>query len=69
MRRTGFVAAGTLFVLLALAAHSQNAPQPGPVPQEGTVAPEFTAETVDGRRVSLSDARGRMVLLVFWSPG
>ncbi|MGY1836350.1 peroxiredoxin [Blastococcus sp. SYSU DS0510] len=39
----------------------------------GTVAPEFTLPDADGRPVSLSDFRGRSVVLVFypldWSPG
>lgn len=39
----------------------------------GTVAPEFTLPDANGRPVSLSDLRGRPVVLVFypldWSPG
>ena len=33
----------------------------------GTVAPDFTLATVDGKRVKLSDYRGKAVLLNFWA--
>ena|SRR5437773_434393 len=34
--------------------------------KEGDVAPEFTAETNDGRKVSLSDFKGKSVVLYFY---
>ncbi len=34
--------------------------------QRGDAAPNFTLRTADGRRVSLSDYRGRPVMLNFW---
>jgi len=33
----------------------------------GNPAPDFTASTLDGRAVSLSDFRGKVVLLYFWA--
>jgi len=40
-------------------------------PYEGLTAPDFTAKTIDGRIVNLSDLRGRIVVLWFmatWCP-
>ena len=34
----------------------------------GTVAPDFTLRDLEGREHSLSDQRGRKVLLVSWAP-
>ncbi|MBN2127899.1 MAG: right-handed parallel beta-helix repeat-containing protein [Sedimentisphaerales bacterium] len=34
----------------------------------GDTVPEFEAETLDGKAISLADYRGRHVLLSFWSP-
>lgn len=33
----------------------------------GDVAPDFTVEMLDGRRVTLSELRGKPVLLIFWA--
>jgi peroxiredoxin len=35
--------------------------------QQGNIAPDFTAETIDGQPVSLSDYRGQVVFIAFWS--
>ncbi len=32
-------------------------------------APNFTAETIEGETINLSDLKGKVVLLDFWSPG
>lgn len=37
------------------------------VPLEAEPAPAFTLESLAGERVSLSDWRGRAVLLYFWA--
>ncbi len=35
-------------------------------PEIGNVAPDFTLQTIDGQSISLSDFRGKTVLLNFW---
>lgn len=35
--------------------------------QEGTMAPEFTLEDQDGKKISLSDFRGKKVVVYFYS--
>jgi AhpC/TSA family len=37
------------------------------VPLDGAPPAPFTLETVEGRRVSLTDFRGKVVLLYFWA--
>lgn len=39
------------------------------IPQEGTPAPAFTFHTIDGKSVSLSDLKGKVVVLNFWFIG
>ena len=39
------------------------------VPQEGAMAPEFSALTIDGTAVSLSALRGKVVVVNFWFIG
>lgn len=43
------------------------AANPGSSLQKGDVAPDFTLTTLDGKEVSLSDYRGKKVLLNFWA--
>jgi len=37
------------------------------IPQVGDKAPDFTLESIDGKSISLSDFRGKVVLIVFTS--
>jgi peroxiredoxin len=37
------------------------------LPQEGYVAPDFTLEALDGSVITLSELRGRVVLINFWA--
>ena len=37
------------------------------VPLDSEPAPDFTLQSLAGKRVSLSDFRGRAVLLYFWA--
>lgn len=48
--------------LLALGATSA----PAQAPEPGDEAPDFTLESLDGGRVSLSDFRGRVVFINFF---
>jgi peroxiredoxin len=36
-------------------------------PQKGFLAPDFSLENLDGEQITLSDLRGRAVLLNFWA--
>ncbi len=39
----------------------------GRTPEIGTIAPNFALKTINGRSVSLTDYRGKFVLLYFWA--
>ncbi|NOT49607.1 MAG: TlpA family protein disulfide reductase [Acidobacteria bacterium] len=39
------------------------------IPQEGMTAPNFAVRTVDGKTLSLSDLKGKVVVLNFWFIG
>ena len=39
------------------------------IPQEGMAAPAFSVRTLDGSTISLSDLRGKVVVLNFWFIG
>lgn len=55
--------------LLSPASHPQtiaHEKQPQVGSQQGNIAPNFTLTTLDGQKVSLSDYRGRPVMLNFW---
>ena len=40
---------------------------PGPINLEGTAAPDFNAKDLDDKAVSLSDFRGKVLVLWFWA--
>lgn len=71
-----FFLAATLFTFFSLAAaHAQLGPKDGTGSKHtdldrvkaGDIAPAFTLEDMDGRRISLSDFRGKKnVVLVFY---
>jgi len=60
------VAAGMLYFGFHTARRSGTDHPPG-VLGYGTPAPNFTLETLDGKNVSLSDYRGKAVLVNFWA--
>ena len=65
-----FLLAG-LFLVLVLALTACGASGPGGDAStgisEGQRAPDFSLETLEGEKVSLSDYRGQIVLLNFWA--
>ncbi len=42
-------------------------PEAAALPRKGYAAPDFTLQTLDGRSMTLSDLRGRAVLINFWA--
>ena len=40
---------------------------PPPSPREGFSAPDFALDTLDGEQISLSELRGKVVLVNFWA--
>jgi len=73
MKVRAMISACALAFTLAFAGtvRPQVAPtqQPSEPVREGMAAPEFVVDAIDGKRVSLAEFRGRLVLLVFWSTG
>lgn len=78
--RVSLLLIGLLLVGLPLTAGANAAPAAIPasamqllrdfgvqLPHEHKPAPDFTLKALDGRRVSLSDFRGKLVLLHFWA--
>ncbi|NPA41658.1 MAG: TlpA family protein disulfide reductase [Aquificae bacterium] len=53
-----------LLLYMALFTNSQQAP---PGLGKGKPAPDFKLKTLDGKEVSLSDYRGKVVLINFWA--
>jgi thiol-disulfide isomerase/thioredoxin len=67
MKRTFFPhVAAAILVVAATAAFAPQQPDYKLVP-DGTVAPNFTAHTPDGKAVKLSDYKGKVVILDFWA--
>ena len=60
------IAAGMLYFGFHMARRSGTDHAPG-VLGYGTPAPNFTLETLDGKNLSLSDLRGKAVLVNFWA--
>lgn len=63
---TTFVSAAIGLALLALLAFAIFSPSGGR-PLQGELAPDFTLTLLDGAQMSLSDLRGQVVVLNFWS--
>src|SRR5436853_7553889 len=59
------VVAGMLFVGFRMARRSGASAAPRIT--QATVAPDFSLESLDGKNMSLSDLRGKAVLLNFWA--
>lgn len=54
----------TILAMLAMCGISAVAQQQL---KPGTSAPDFVAQTLDGKQVSLSDLNGKVVMMTFWS--
>ena len=81
MRGNLSIAIAMAVVLSSILVISSCATPPGPKVEEqvldvpnlievgseiGNLAPDFTLQTIDGQSVTLSDFRGKMVMLTFW---
>jgi cytochrome c biogenesis protein CcmG/thiol:disulfide interchange protein DsbE len=63
----GILALGLVWMLLSADKSGSTTAGLIPAPQAGFLAPDFTLETLDGDTITLSDLRGRAVLLNFWA--
>ncbi len=54
-------------VYLVTASSSRPAYEPAKIVDMGDPAPDFTLEDTDGNKVSLTDLRGKVVLVNFWA--
>jgi peroxiredoxin len=62
------VVAGVLWTVLSRVPSAVGAPRSSsPSPREGFLAPDFTLDTLQGEAVKLSDLRGKIVVLNFWT--
>ena len=62
------LAAGILWTVASRLPSAVGAPlSSSPSPREGFLAPDFTLNTLDGYQVTLSDLRGKIVVINFWA--
>lgn len=58
----------SLLFMVNASAQNNVAPTDDPsIIKEGDVAPDFTTEMLDGRSITLSDMKGKIVLVNFWA--
>jgi peroxiredoxin len=58
---------GMIWTMTSRVSSDQPQTQPGAVAKEGFAAPDFTLDLLGGGKVSLSDLRGKVVLVNFWT--
>ena len=58
---------GLIWTVASRVSPDQPLAQPGAVAKEGFAAPDFTLDLLGGDKVSLSDLRGKVVLVNFWT--
>lgn len=62
------LAAGILWTFFSRVPSAVGAPlSSSPSPREGFFAPDFTLDTLQGEQVKLSDLRGKIVVVNFWT--
>ena len=62
------LAAGILWTAASRVPSAVGAPlSSSPSPREGFLAPDFTLDTLDGNKVTLSELRGKVVVVNFWA--
>jgi len=62
------LAAGVLWTVVSRVPSAVGAPlSSSPSPREGFLAPDFTLDTLQGEKVTLSDLRGKSVLINLWA--
>ncbi len=62
------LAVGILWTVASRVPSAVGAPlSSSPSPREGFFAPDFTLDTLDGGRVTLSELRGKIVVVNFWT--
>lgn len=60
-----FLALALSFVMLTSCKEKDD--NLNPIPENGTVAPDFTLESNDGNTISLSDLKGKVIIVDFWA--
>ena len=62
------LALGFLWTVASRVPSAVGAPlSSSPSPREGFLAPDFTLDTLDGNKVTLSELRGKIVVVNFWA--
>jgi thiol-disulfide isomerase/thioredoxin len=62
------LAAGILWTVVSRVPLAVGAPlSSSPSPREGFLAPDFTLDTLDGKKVTLSELRGKIVIINLWA--
>ena len=62
------IIAGILWTVASRVPSAVGAPMSSsPSPREGFLAPDFTLDTLDGNKVTLSELRGQIVVINFWA--
>jgi cytochrome c biogenesis protein CcmG, thiol:disulfide interchange protein DsbE len=59
--------AGAAWIWISRVAPGETSAGKIPLPRQGFLAPDFSLQTPDGQSVSLSDLRGRPVLINLWT--
>lgn len=58
----------TLWTVVSRVPSAVGAPlSSSPSPREGFLAPDFTLDTLDGKKVTLSELRGKIVIINLWA--